>query len=374
MAPLPFKIKRDTPAPLSDQIAGSLLAAIRSGYYGPEARLPSILQMAKTLGVSDRVVRAAIRQLTDKGELVARRKHGIRVIASGEKAWRKHVLFVQFGNSPAHIRRHLQVEDILTADNIRVTTAHFGLDNYHLNWQKVRTILETQPVDLMVVAGGGGELVEEAARRHVPFLTVGGTPPTVAGLAHVAFDYCCADTVAGYAHSCRARQLTVLGSTLPHHAQFASACAARGLGCEIISRQPAEPTAQEVERTGLVLMRDLLQRRTPPEFIYVTDDYLARGALVALLEARIEIPAQLQFMLLASRHNLPVFSRELTRMEIDPAAEGDLIGEKIKDALRTGQCETHSQIIVPTLVQGETTCPSTPASLAARPTPSRRRH
>lgn len=364
MAPLPFKIKHDATATLSDQIAGSLLAAIRSGYYGPGDRLPNIVQMAATLGVSDRIVRVAIKQLTDKGELLARRKHGIRVVATGEKAWRKHVLFIQFGESPVYYRRHHRVEDILTADNIRVTPVRFGFSGYELNLQKVQTILDTQPVDLIILAGGGDDLVTAVERFRVPIVTVGGMFRSRRGLAHVEFDFYCADTLADYARTCQARQLTVLSCLLPHLKELPAACAARGLACEIIHRQPAVQTAQEVEHTGLALMRELLQRPRPPDFVYVTDDFLARGCLIALLEARVQVPEQLQFALLANRDNLPAFSRELTRLEIDPVADAEIIGDLVKTALQTGRREKTARVITPTLIQGATTCPRATADHA----------
>ena len=55
--------------------------------------------------------------------------------------------------------------------------------------------------------------------------------------------------------------------------------------------------------------------------------HLASGALVALSEARVDVPGRAKLVTLTNRGNMPVWSKGLARIEVDTAAEGRLCAE-----------------------------------------------
>jgi len=91
-----FKIS----VPLYIQIAESLLERIMSGELAPEERLPSERELSKSLNVSRMTLRAALRELGDKGLLVRRPGDGTYI--SKPKIERQAGKLVPFTESMRH--------------------------------------------------------------------------------------------------------------------------------------------------------------------------------------------------------------------------------------------------------------------------------
>jgi DNA-binding GntR family transcriptional regulator len=62
-------IQRDTPVPPSRQLAALIRAQIDAGELGPGERIPSILTLAETHGISPVTVRKGLAILKDEGLL-----------------------------------------------------------------------------------------------------------------------------------------------------------------------------------------------------------------------------------------------------------------------------------------------------------------
>ena len=62
-------IQRDTPVPPSRQLAALIRAQIDAGELAPGARIPSIITLAETHGVSPVTVRKGLAILKDEGLL-----------------------------------------------------------------------------------------------------------------------------------------------------------------------------------------------------------------------------------------------------------------------------------------------------------------
>jgi GntR family transcriptional regulator/MocR family aminotransferase len=77
-----FQIDRSSAEPLSSQIVHYLLLAIRRGWVGPGAKLPSTRALAGALGVSRNTVIAAYDELKSMGCVRGRRGGGIHVAAA----------------------------------------------------------------------------------------------------------------------------------------------------------------------------------------------------------------------------------------------------------------------------------------------------
>ncbi|MDX6548272.1 MAG: hypothetical protein QOG33_1822 [Gaiellales bacterium] len=76
---LDFKVDRNDPTPLHDQVAAKIRRAIADGEAMPGDRLPPAKDLAAVLGVNSNTVLRALRALRDEGLLEFRRGCGISV-------------------------------------------------------------------------------------------------------------------------------------------------------------------------------------------------------------------------------------------------------------------------------------------------------
>jgi len=92
-----------------------------------------------------------------------------------------------------------------------------------------------------------------------------------------------------------------------------------------------------------------------PDVLYLGDDYLAAGAVTALLTAGVRIPEDVRVVTWANKGSGcgPVFVKPFTRIEVDTAAHGRKVAECVLSYLRTGEFPDGS-VIAPQYVLGET--------------------
>lgn len=83
---LNFKIDRDEPVDLHDQVAADIRRAIAEGEARPGERLPPARDLAAVLGVNTNTVLRALRALRDEGLLEFRRGRGITVAGAPDRA------------------------------------------------------------------------------------------------------------------------------------------------------------------------------------------------------------------------------------------------------------------------------------------------
>ncbi|MFW6039400.1 MAG: substrate-binding domain-containing protein [bacterium] len=85
-----------------------------------------------------------------------------------------------------------------------------------------------------------------------------------------------------------------------------------------VLRLPSE--AALGEQSGYEAFRAWWRGTDQPQAMVVGDDTLAKGAMVAAVEAGVRIPEQLQFASLAIKGGCTFFPRPFVRLEMDPAA------------------------------------------------------
>ena len=90
--PVPFRLDRTVAANLSDQLADGLRSAIASGYYRKGDVLPTIVELARALGTSVQVPRAAIAALAAENAVSPRRGVGCVVVGRRQSVWKGRVL------------------------------------------------------------------------------------------------------------------------------------------------------------------------------------------------------------------------------------------------------------------------------------------
>ena len=85
-------------------------------------------------------------------------------------------------------------------------------------------------------------------------------------------------------------------------------------------------------------------RLSPDTVVFVTDDYLARGALSAMLAAGLHPPEDFRLAVWANAGLGPFFPRELSRMETDPRAAGTAAAAAAIAYLETGRYPSDTAI------------------------------
>ena len=105
------------------------------------------------------------------------------------------------------------------------------------------------------------------------------------------------------------------------------------------------------------MTRHFVTGREPlPDLFYFTDDFVATGAITALLAGGIRLPEDVKIASFAVRGCLPVYTRKISAVAIDPVADGRTIADAAISLLRRKKT---SDVIPLDLVyfRGETLAP-----------------
>lgn len=336
---LPFQLDRNSPSTLSVQIADGVIRAIGSGYYRAGDRLPNLDEMAASLSVARQTIRVAVGNLVRRGAVVARRKSGIVVLDPGGKTFTTHVLHLRRGGASYYFSaKNARLSERLTGGRIRLSVIDLSPDEWRAGMPQVKAVLDGNRVDLAVI-DGVTDVVGELCRAHgVPYLEVGHQVDTGA-VANVLIDSQkpVADLVA-HARKQGVRSVLVVGfqpGTAPTIAAFRKA----GIEADLLEVSPAKQSVgpEAFEKAGYDAVKTVVaHRKTLPDLMHFSDDYIARGGLMALAEAGIKVPGQLRLSTLSNRGYCPVFPVSLTRLETDPVAVGDRIADLVMDLLKPG--------------------------------------
>ena len=85
----------------------------------------------------------------------------------------------------------------------------------------------------------------------------------------------------------------------------------------------------------LHLLGDAAWRKT--DLVYFSDDHLCRGALIAFLQTGVRIPEDIRLATWANRGNVPVYAKDLTRLEINPVADAAKVADACVATLSGGK-------------------------------------
>ena len=91
---VPFTIGRSQWGSLVDQMTDGIRRAIRTGFYRPGDRLPSVRELVAHFGVSNRVPVAAIKALCEEGLVEASPRNGCVVRNARMPRWNGHVMCI----------------------------------------------------------------------------------------------------------------------------------------------------------------------------------------------------------------------------------------------------------------------------------------
>lgn len=344
---VPFSIDRKSTEGLAEQMTNLLRQAIVSGYYKAGDALPTILEWSKLLKVSIRVPEAAVSTLVKEGLITARKRYGCVVSAKRNSVWIGRVLAIVPDGDHVYdqnvlvgrLRARLSAEGYMFA---QVTVVKGS--NGHYACAQLDHELRAKP-DIALLIGNRDELEVRLSRSGVPFGVIGAKRCKLPNVV-VSMVWDAETAVADFsAHCVRAGVKRVLQVTKASGRNFDARQALSAAGVEV--EEWATPVmmkygrAEGAQRGAMLAFRKRFGKEGRgwlPDLILFTDDYVAAGALPALLMAGVRIPEDVRIVSLSNRGLGPVYPMTLTRMENDGARQGEAFADAVVAFLEHRKC------------------------------------
>ena len=358
---LPFSVNRNDARSLVDQVADGLRQAIVSGYWRVGDEIPSTRELMPILGVSHIVTRAALSRLTAEGYVLTR--HGLHpaVRDRNAKRWLGHVVLAYPESDLGYfqtvfaeeLRGRLAQVDYLTT---QVRVGRRSAEGYDLSALDAAL---SRSVDLAVVLYARPEIFALLAKRKVPFVVAGqGAKAPVSAVGFTRLDYDAG--VPDFAAACRAAGVreVVQFSWDRQLCNAVPGLRKAGIKARDIMLRPDLSVGQlaGVERAGLDAFAALIAsgkvKPSRETAYFFGDDYIARGALTAMLCAGLRTPGDILVATWANSGLGPVHPKALSRMEMDPVSAGATVAAAVQDYFKTG-AYPKGLVIAPKWIKGE---------------------
>lgn len=359
--PLPFSVNRNDARSLVDQVADGMRQAIVSGHWRVGDELPSTRELVPLLGVSHIVTRAALSRLSDEGYVLTR--HGLHPMVRDRaaKQWKGHVLFVDPEGDLGYFHT-LFSDELRTRLNkagylfTRATVEREGAEGpYEFSMLDVAL---SRSVDLAIVHFDRPPIFRHLVKKGIPFAAVASKLPSMSGAVGLTRldqlaalpDFIGACVAAGVRKVVHVNWRGFPGG-------FARALREAGINAVSVSVKPEESLRKlfVVEAAALATFsRHIESSRFDRDAVYFfADDYVARGALLALAQAGLRAPEDVRIATWANAGLGPAYFRPLSRMEMDPISAGAAVADAALEYLRTGKY-TEGTAIGPRWIRGET--------------------
>lgn len=356
-----ISISRSDRRSLVDQMADGIRHAILSGALRAGDMLPNFQELAKRFKVSMRIPREAIAKLSDEGYVDTRKGIGTTVLPRREPRWKGHVLFVlpdAFGSYYASVFAGV-LQNRLTKAGWLFTRVSLPK---HTNGRRDNSVLKAElarSVDLAIVLYGDTPVEELLTRTDVPYLVLAEKRPVKpAAPDFIAFRRMAA--VGDFVRHCRkagVRKVVQVCMRAEDDVDAAPALTAAGIEArrEVIEFKEGAGRLEEIERAAFRRVFDVVaeQARTSGELIFFTDDFLSFGGITALLARGVRVPEEVKLVSWANHGFAPVGPWEVTRMELDPVANGEMVADLVLRRLAGGEIPKDAEI-GPRYVKGET--------------------
>ena len=367
---LAFNVRSETSRTLTEQVIHGIQAGVQTGRFSAGQRLPTLRQMSAKLGVSLNTMRCAIARLADAGVLEVRRATGIHVRATQTPQFQAQVLFVSYAVPVPYYyaARNQAFLEALRERDIHVTAVYVVGRELRMGFPTVRHILSTQPVTLAVL---DGEVLTQARRLRklldehgVCFVEKWTRTPSPAAVDSLFLNSAPAyQKLARHCAQCGVKQVWFFSGMDEAWKNFHKAVQSAGVRVNhsVTHQGPFKVTGEVgVERHGHSTITRLLKQRRIERgqtLLVMTDDYFARGAMTAFLEAGWRIPQDIQLATLVNTGHVPVTGLPLTRIEMNPTRDGEALAQVVLRNLTPHQRRRKPLVVCPIFVAGKSTQP-----------------
>ena len=369
--PLPFSIDRNDARTLLAQVVDGLREAIVGGYYAPGDVLPTSRDLSRLLGVSMIVSAPALKRLADEGFVLARPRVGTVVRDRAAKQWRGHVVMVGSESDYNYLQTLIAAtlrDRLLEAGYLFTLICVRKGANGKYDYSPLDAVL-SRSVNLVLTLFNNDQVTHYLAKRHTPFAVFRekpGKPPAALGGIHLNHNLSNRDFASRCATIGAKKVVELYCDT--YNCDVTDAFHDLGIAVERVKIfiDKDSRTLLDTKRAGYKAFSDLLcdwsNRHPETRFsawddnrtvYFVADDYLASGALLALSEARLDIPGDVRFATWANTGLGPLFNKDLSRLEFNPVAAGETAAAATLDYLETGIFPS-GLAVGPKWVDGET--------------------
>ena len=361
-AVVPFSIGRNKAGSLSEQMAYGIRQAIASRFYKPGDVLPTILEWSKLLNVSIRVPEAAVAALVRDGLITAQKGVGCIVNAQRQDVWRGRVLVIMPDGDYVYYLNMLtgRLRTLLTKAGYLYTQVTVPQESHRVyDLRQLGHEVEMRP-DFTLLLNSSSSIERRLSKSGVRFGVYGKKRCGLQGcVTNMRCDV--ESSVAKFVRHCKkAGVKSVLQVSKTTGGYFDAVPELREVGI-LADEWRVEPwpgcgRTESVQRGALAAFRDRFAkegRRWLPDLLVFTDDYLASGALPAMLMAGVGIPRDVKVVSLANAGHGPVYPMPITRIEVDPLAHGEAIAETLL-AVLDGRKPRRRNTITSEYVVGDT--------------------
>lgn len=342
---LSFTIDRFASDGLVDQLVASIRQAVEKGELKQGEILPGMREIAERLDVSLRVPREAVGRLVKEGVLCARRGVGTVVCGKG----------VSYVHSCRVLILHQETEGTFYLNRIFETvgkrlnqegmTVIREVVPYLARGEEavrgVRNLLERERFDcalVMLYEDAYFTLLDQFGIPYVasalrPFRYPGASGLILNSLRTAAKNFA-ADCLKKKVR--RILQVSYIFDVLNLEETFRStSVAVETLRVPVKSWEPDQVVVTQ-QRTWK-LLGERLDRGDWPDVVFLCDDVVARGGLLAFYERNIRFPEDIGLVVWSNKGNDVLSFKRLTAMEMDVPLVADRIAEEFVRFARTGR-------------------------------------
>lgn len=366
--PLPFSIQQQSIKSLTEQVIDGLGIAISTGYYKPGDVLPTTLDMAGILGVSSIVIRSAVRRLSQRGMICPRPRTGIIVCDRPEGSWLGQVLFISGAKPGMHYHNLLigtlgekLLDKRFLLESISVTASELPSD-----FPRLQTALASSHYDLAVLTclqpfEITSRILELLHARRIPVvyrqLNENDRVPDDPAAGRVSHHYRPAlEAAVAHAVQCGADEITSF-CDFNSREELDAIFQRTNLKHTLLSIDVVAGGATQlaIEKSGLAAMSEYLcKSRNLPKLFFFRDDFIARGALLALIGHGLRIPEDVQVITWSNASSGPLYYVPLTRIENDGQREAQAISDYLLGILSKGRVPSEL-VLAPEFIVGKST-------------------
>lgn len=344
MCTLPFTVDRNCRGSLISQIVSGIEHSIETGLLRPGDALPSQEEIAAALNVSIRVVRIACGRLVASGVIRSRPRVGSVVLPRRRSDWRGSVLIVMTSaNESSYYQSSFigEVRRLLTSAGYNAVSAS-GV-------RKGNGIYDFRSLDGVLGGHYDFALLMPDTDLALPRIIASGIPfaafsrdrnPIPSAALTFRTDVSGAvSSLVGQMTRLGVRSVEIVDFEQPEFTGFSTALRKAGMGVRewMIPLGGGAVTLEKVTKAAMSAFSERFAAGGElPDLFVFTDDFVARGALLAFAFHQIRIPDDVRVVTLSSRGNAPVYPQHIGRVEHDPVGYGRLVADRILAYLERG--------------------------------------
>ncbi len=342
MSKIPYKFDSGSHTPLSRQLVATLKLAIIHGDYKPGEVLPTMEELSKESRCSLKVARRALEILAADGwthpvcgvgSVVLERNDG--AIANG-----RLLVYVRQTGYSYYCSGFLSVlESRLLAHGYKTYALNASARSESPALRRFENLLK-EKWSLVIVFSGGAKSRRLAEESGQPFMLIGDGAPLPVCKASTCMgrvDFRIGKALPDFVAECEKRRIQSVIQFKYDRGSFDATkmLAASGIESQTI-RFRRESSPEAVSLSAMKEMSRIVRRGKFPDLFLFTDDVLAQGALITLAMAGVKIPKDVAVATHANKGLGPIWPKALSRLEVDPAANGRKAADAIVRFFSTG--------------------------------------